>query len=48
MDEQGQRQPIGLLTALSINIEHEKMYTSKKRKINAEDEIPRDLAFIRL
>ena len=36
MDEQGQRQPIGLFTAFGINVEKN---ISKKRKINAEEEI---------
>ena len=47
MDEQGQRQPIGLFSSLGINVENEKYFISRKRKINAEEEIPRDLAFIR-
>ena len=47
MDEQRQRQPIGLFTAFGINLENEKMFISKKRKINAEEDIPRYLAFIR-
>ena len=50
VDEQGRRQPIALFTALGINArkKHEQMFISKKRKINAEKEISRHLAFIRL
>ena len=42
MDEEGKRQPIGLFMTLCINVENEKMIISKQRKINAEEEIPRD------
>ena len=36
MDEQGQRQPIGLFTAFGINVEKNHL---KEKDINAEEEI---------